>query len=144
MRVRQMELRDLEAVLAVERRSFTTPWSRKAFEQELQDNPAAHYFVLESAPKIIGYFGMWRILDEGHITNIAIDPDYRGKGYSHLLLQEVFDRMEAEGVRYFTLEVRASNQVAIHLYERYGFERAGVRKGYYRDTGEDALLMWRR
>lgn len=142
--VRTMKPKDLDAVMEVELRSFSAPWSREAFEQELSENILAHYYVLEEDGRVIGYMGLWEIIGEGHITNVAIHPDCRRRGLGALLLGEVMEAERLRGVEDFTLEVRVSNAAAIHLYEKFGFTVAGKRTGYYPDTGEDALLMWRR
>ncbi len=143
MVTRKMQLSDVSQVFNIERKSFSMPWSLESFEKEITINKAAHYFVIEVSNTVVGYMGLWKIFDEGHITNIAIDPEYRGKRYGSTLLKYVLDEMMCLGVESFTLEVRESNEVAIKLYERFGFVTQGVRKKYYADTQEDALLMWK-
>lgn len=138
-----MTLHDLDEVLYIERASFTTPWSRRAFITELTENHYALYLVARRGDRVVGYAGMWIILDEAHITNIAVHPACRGQGVGTLLMQAVVERTTARGCRKVTLEVRRSNLVAQHLYERFGFRFQGVRKGYYTDTGEDAFVMVR-
>ena len=140
--VRPMLEEDLAQVLEIERLSFPTPWSPYAFVSELRDNEYARYFCLELAGRVIGYMGLWFILDEGHITNVAIAPDYRGRGWGEYLMRSVMKLMLKEGMERMTLEVRLSNKAAQKLYERLGFAKAGVRKGYYSDNQEDALIMW--
>jgi len=140
--VRPMCLDDLEAILDIEMASFSTPWSLQAFKAELKDNEYARYFCLELEGKVIGYMGLWFILDEGHITNVAIAPNYRGQKWGEFLMRSVISKMMNEDMERMTLEVRASNSPAQSLYSRLGFVTAGVRKGYYADTGEDALIMW--
>ncbi|EHQ87772.1 ribosomal protein S18-alanine N-acetyltransferase [Desulfosporosinus youngiae] len=140
--VRPMRLDDLEAILDIEMASFSTPWSMQAFKAELKDNEYARYVCLELEGKVIGYMGLWFILDEGHITNVAIAPNYRGQKWGEFLMRSVMSKMSNEGMERMTLEVRASNSPAQSLYSRLGFVTAGVRKGYYADTGEDALIMW--
>ncbi len=140
--VRPLHLDDLEAILEIERLSFSTPWSLEAFKAELKDNEYARYFCLEREGQVIGYMGLWFILDEGHITNIAITPNRRGQHLGEFLMHSVMERMVEQGMERMTLEVRVSNSPAQSLYKRLGFAIAGVRKGYYADTGEDAMIMW--
>jgi [ribosomal protein S18]-alanine N-acetyltransferase len=140
--IRRMNLQDIDEVLQVEKRSFTAPWSRQAFMTELIDNHLANYVVAEYNGRVIGYAGVWMIIDEGHVTNIAVDPDFRGKHMGEKLLQTLMSVCIAHGGRKMTLEVRVTNYIAQKLYEKYGFERVGVRKGYYTDNREDALIMW--
>ncbi|MGE5554030.1 MAG: ribosomal protein S18-alanine N-acetyltransferase [Betaproteobacteria bacterium] len=138
-----MEVGDVEEVLAIEQASFPTPWSRLAFLSELLENERAVYLVAREEGKVIGYAGMWRILDEGHITNLAVHPDARRRGVGRRLLDALCNLAVARGLRRLTLEVRVSNVAAQHLYESFGFLPAGVRPGYYQDNNEDALIMWR-
>lgn len=140
--IRPMFMEDLEAIMEIEIASFSTPWSLQAFKAELKDNEYARYYCLETGGKVIGYMGLWFILDEGHITNVAIAPNYRGKNWGEFLMRSVMAKMAGEGMERMTLEVRKSNSPAQSLYTRLGFATAGVRKGYYADTGEDALIMW--
>ncbi|MDA8229280.1 MAG: ribosomal protein S18-alanine N-acetyltransferase [Desulfitobacterium hafniense] len=140
--VRPMKIEDIDAIITIERASFPTPWSPHAFTTELRDNEYARYYCLEVNGRIIGYMGLWFILEEGHITNIAIAPEYRGAGWGEFLLRTVMDKMAAEGMERMTLEVRVSNMVAQKVYERVGFVKMGVRKKYYMDNQEDALIMW--
>jgi len=138
-----MQLSDIPAVLDIERRSFPTPWSQRAFESELRDNFCAHYLVARLGTEVVGYAGMWVILDEAHVTNIAVHPDYRGRRIGHRLLEALEERARELGAKYMTLEVRPSNVIAQELYRKHGFVVKGVRRGYYTDTNEDALIMWR-
>jgi len=140
--IRPMLIDDLEAIMEIEVASFSTPWSLQAFKAELKDNEYARYVCLELDDKVIGYMGLWFILDEGHITNVAIAPNYRGKHWGEFLMRSVMEKMMQEGMERMTLEVRESNSPAQSLYSRLGFATAGIRKGYYADTGEDALIMW--
>lgn len=139
--VRRMNLEDLDGILEVENQSFSIPWSRRMFEDELF-NPKACYFILESSGKVVGYIGVWKILDEGHITNVAVHPDYRRKGFGRLLIGTLIENARDWGLVALTLEVRVSNTPAISLYESFGFYSAGTRKRYYSDNNEDALIMW--
>ncbi|SPF47991.1 putative ribosomal-protein-alanine acetyltransferase [Candidatus Desulfosporosinus infrequens] len=140
--VRPMLYSDLEAVLEIERASFSSPWSLESFKAELKDNEYARYLCLELNDQVIGYMGLWFILDEGHITNIAISPNYRGQHWGGFLIRSVMDMMTEQGMERMTLEVRVSNNSAQSLYKRLGFVTAGVRKGYYADNQEDAIIMW--
>lgn len=142
-RIRPMTYADISGVLEVERASFLTPWSKDAFESELSHAGFSQYFVAEDHNRIIGYGGMWVILDEAHITNIAVHPDERGKKVGEQILLTLIRTAEALGCGGMTLEVRVGNQVAQNLYAKHGFYTRGVRRGYYTDTGEDALIMWR-
>lgn len=142
MMIRPMEESDLPRILEIEQACFDSPWAPQSFVSELRDNEYARYFCLEHEGKIIGYMGLWFILEEGHITNVAIHPGYQGMGRGEFLMSSVIDLMVKEGMERMTLEVRVSNIPAQKLYERLGFATAGVRKGYYSDNREDALIMW--
>ena len=139
--IRFMEYKDLDEVLDLERKCFDVPWTRGMFEDELF-NPNAVYLVAEVDGKVCGYAGMWKIIDEGHITNLAVHPDYRGKGYGKMLIQSLISYSRENGISAITLEVRKSNIPAITLYESFGFVRAGLRKNYYPNNNEDAIIMW--
>ncbi|MCL6517492.1 ribosomal protein S18-alanine N-acetyltransferase [Alicyclobacillus sp.] len=140
--LRPMQVRDLDEVLRIEKRCFTAPWSRHAFLTELVENQFAHYTVAEYRGRLAGYAGVWLILDEGHVTNIAVDPDFRGRHLGERLLRHLMAQCAARGITRMTLEVRVSNTVAQNLYRKLGFVGVGVRKGYYTDNQEDALIMW--
>lgn len=141
-----MQLTDLSTVQAIDRLSFPTPARTGLFEHELAQNDIAHYQVLGVAgdgrsPKIIGFSGYWLIADEIHISTIATHPEWRGRGLGELLLLNLLFQAYDHPANMVTLEVRQSNQVAQALYRKYQFEEVGTRPRYYRDTGEDALLM---
>ncbi|KWX08576.1 hypothetical protein TR75_00440 [Hydrogenibacillus schlegelii] len=140
--LRPMTEDDVPAVAALDRAVFTLPWSEASFRHELRHNPLARYFVLEQAGRILGYAGMWLVFDEAHGTNIAVAPDVRGRGYGTRLMQHLIDVARDHSVRRMTLEVRVTNTIAQRLYAKFGFRPAGVRKGYYEDNGEDALILW--
>ncbi|WP_153124587.1 ribosomal protein S18-alanine N-acetyltransferase [Peribacillus tepidiphilus] len=142
MTFRLMTEDDIDEVLVLERRSFTLPWSREAFYNELNHNQYALYIVLEDEGKIVGYCGAWIVIDEAHITNIAILPEYRGRRLGEALLRKMMDIAIERGAKVMTLEVRVSNIIAQSLYEKLGFQKGGIRKRYYTDNGEDALVMW--
>lgn len=137
-----MKLKDIDAVLKIEHESFATPWSREAFFNELTNNQFAMYIVLEEEEKVIGYCGVWVVVDEGHITNIALLPEYRGKRLGEALLTKVMETAKKMGAKKMTLEVRVTNKVAQSLYRKLGFQDGGIRKNYYTDNQEDALVMW--
>jgi ribosomal-protein-alanine N-acetyltransferase len=137
-----MREEDIDQILEVEHASFTTPWSREAFYNELNNNKFAVYIVLEEEDKIIGYCGAWIVIDEAHITNIAILPGYRGKKLGEALLQKMMSVAREMGAKSMTLEVRVTNQIAQSLYRKFGFQNGGIRKNYYSDNQEDALVMW--
>lgn len=144
--LRRMKKEDIPQVVEIEKQSFPTPWSSYAFSCELADNDFAHYLIVtteENPAEVLGYGGMWIILDEVHITNIAIAPPSRGKKLGEFLLRGMFSlAMQKKALR-MTLEVRASNHIAQKLYTKMGFTAAGIRPGYYADTNEDALIMWK-
>ncbi|MFL1676996.1 ribosomal protein S18-alanine N-acetyltransferase [Paenibacillus dendritiformis] len=139
---RPMRLEDIPGVLEVEHASFTVPWTIDAFRNELTQNHFAKYTVMLHGDRIIGYSGMWTVVDEAHITNIAVHPDFRGQKLGERLLREMVVQALAYGMEAMTLEVRVSNHIAQRLYAKFGFQGAGVRKGYYSDNKEDALIMW--
>ncbi|MDR4945016.1 ribosomal protein S18-alanine N-acetyltransferase [Neobacillus cucumis] len=139
---RYMREEDIDQVLEVEHASFTTPWSREAFYNEIHNNKFAVYIVLEEDNKIIGYCGTWIVIDEAHVTNIAILPEYRGKKLGDALLNKLISVAREMGARSMTLEVRVTNHVAQSLYRKFGFQNGGIRKNYYSDNQEDALIMW--
>ncbi len=139
--IRRMTLEDVPHVHQVEIDSFAIPWSQKSLEDEVTKNPCARYLVGLVEGKIVAYAGVWIVLDEGHITNIAVLKAYRGRGIGEELTKSLLQYGANLGVAYVTLEVRASNIPAQSLYQKLGFVKAGVRKKYYEDNQEDALLM---
>ncbi len=138
-----MQLGDLEEVLRIEQQAFRTPWSVNAFIGELTQNPLAVYVVGKEDGRIVCYAGTWLIHGESHITNVAVDPEARGRGYGEAVCRALLRRMKDLGATRVTLEVRVSNAVAQQLYYKLGFRAVGVRPGYYTDTGEGALIMWK-
>lgn len=141
--IRRMKLEDLDGVMEIEAEAFPTPWPREAYEKEITKNELAYYVVADSEGEIVGYAGLWEVVGEGHITNVAVRKERRGEGISNLLMQALLDRVLALHYYGLTLEVRLSNTPARSLYEKFGFESVGVRKSYYSDNGEDAIVMWR-
>jgi [ribosomal protein S18]-alanine N-acetyltransferase len=132
---------DLDEVIDIERASFSMPWSRGAFLYELQQNRVARCLVMREGAHVVGYLCLWEIGDELHITNVAVHPDQRRRGIGRLLLTGVLDDARARKLKLVVLEVRPSNHEARTLYESFGFQIMGRRRGYYYDTGEDALVM---
>lgn len=138
-----MDELDLDGVLEVSSLSLKESWSKEAFSKELS-NPLAKYIIAKSDDRIIGFAGVWIIVDEGHITNIAVHPDFRGQGIGSKLVYSLVEKSKTFGCNALTLEVRSSNIVAQNLYEKFGFISEGIRKNYYEDNKEDALIMWKR
>jgi len=134
---------DIDEVLLIEQLSFPTPWSRQAFVGELTNNPLAIYLVGRIESRLVCYGGSWMFLGEAHITNIAVHPDFRGQGLGEAICLALMAEAVELGIARMTLEVRAMNMVAQGLYRKLGFYSAGVRPGYYTDTKEDALIMWK-
>ncbi len=141
--IKEMTVDHIDGVMVVENLSFKIPWSRQAFVDEITGNNMAMYFVALCNEQVIGYGGMWKILDEGHITNIAVHPEFRRCGAASVIIEKILEISGEKGIKSLTLEVRKSNIVAQNLYQKYGFKSEGIRKGYYSDTGEDALIMWK-
>jgi ribosomal-protein-alanine N-acetyltransferase len=140
--IEDMTLDDVDGVQEVERASFPVPWPANAFKHELTQNKNARYVVARERDRIVGYAGLWLMVDEAHITTFAVLPEHRRQRIGERMLQRLFDIADEMGAEWLTLEVRVSNLGAQRLYEKYGFRRAGVRRRYYSDNGEDALIMW--
>ena len=139
--IRFMRLKDIDAVAEIEEATFARPWSRESFRQEVTRNAVARYLVAEEDGQILGYAGAWIIMDESHITNIAVREDARGRGLGKRLTKELLQILSNLGACYATLEVRVSNVRAQNLYKSLGFVSVGKRKRYYEDNNEDAYLM---
>lgn len=133
---------DVRDVMRIEQQSFTTTWPANAFYQELHDNKLAHYYVGRVGDAIVAYGGIWVILEDSHVTTIAVDPGHRGRRYGEVMLVRLLDEAIARGATWMTLEVRESNDVAQALYRKYGFTTVSTRRGYYSDNNENALVMW--
>lgn len=144
MIIRQARESDIDEITRLDQLCFSAPWSRESFRQEIMKNGMALYLVAElpQSGELVGYAGIWAILDEGHITNVAVHPEYRRRHIGEALVKVLLEEASASGIRQFTLEARVSNEPAIRLYRKFGFREAGVRKGYYEDNNEDALIMW--
>jgi ribosomal-protein-alanine N-acetyltransferase len=141
-----MQVTDLPRVQQIESSSFPTPWPLEGYRHELLKNDRAHYVVLTcegsaGEEQIVGYAGHWLIADEVHISTIAVEPQRRGRGLGALLLLQMVSHGFVQGASLVTLEVRSRNEVAQTLYRDHGFAEVGLRRGYYKDTGEDAILM---
>ncbi len=139
--VDRMSVDDLPAVQEIERESFTTPWPPHAYRSELENNRMAHYIVARHGDRVVGFAGMWLMVDEAHITTFAVRRAWRRQGVGERLLIAMLALAEARGAREATLEVRPSNHPARRLYEKYGFALVGLRPRYYSDDNEDALIM---
>ena len=134
---------DLDAVLAIEAASFTRPWTRDMYLAELENEGVSFcYLARDSVRGVLGFCSFWRVLDEMHINNLAVDPPYRRQGIGTALLTFVMKEGARLGARRASLEVRRSNDVARQMYERFGFMPAGVRRAYYTNPVEDALVLW--
>ncbi|MDQ3690121.1 MAG: ribosomal protein S18-alanine N-acetyltransferase [Chloroflexota bacterium] len=139
--IERMSLADVAAVHEIERLSFSTPWPAYAFEQELKGNRLAHYLVARAAHRVVGFAGLWMMVDEAHVTTFGIHPQWRRQSIGRQLLLKVSELAIDLGARRMTLEVRESNAGAQAMYHAFGFEVVGRRRAYYSDDGEDALVM---
>ncbi|WP_042141877.1 ribosomal protein S18-alanine N-acetyltransferase [Paucisalibacillus sp. EB02] len=140
--IRKMELDDIHQVMFVEIASFTSPWTEEIFKQELIENQHAHYYIMTIDEKIIGYVGMWIVLDDAQITNIAVLPGFRGQKLGERLFRFAMQKAISLGVTRLSLEVRVTNVVAQKMYRKFGLVPGGIRKNYYTDNHEDAIVMW--
>ena len=140
--IRALRLSDLNGIEEIEHRSYDTPWSRSMFAGELA-KPASLCLGAFEGEQLGGYLIVSRYVDAWHIMNIAVSPDFRRRGIATALLERLFELTDDRNRRGYTLEVRVSNDGAIRLYERLGFTARGIRRGYYTDNREDALIMWR-
>jgi ribosomal-protein-alanine N-acetyltransferase len=144
--LRRLALDDLQAIEEIERRSYPTPWSRSMFAGELAKPSSICLGAFEADREegaLVGYLIVSRYVDAWHVMNVAVDPEHRDRGIATMLLERLFDLTAADPRRGYTLEVRVSNRKAIDLYERLGFDARGLRRGYYTDNREDALIMWK-
>jgi ribosomal-protein-alanine N-acetyltransferase len=140
--IRKLQLTDIDAIEAIEKRAYRTPWSRSMFASELA-KPTSICIGAFEGRQLVGYIVNSRYVDAWHVMNVAVDPDYQRRGIATQLLERLFELTADDDRRGYTLEVRTSNDDAIRLYEKLGFEPRGVRRGYYTDNREDALIMWR-
>jgi ribosomal-protein-alanine N-acetyltransferase len=141
--LRRLEPRDLDTVEEIERASYPTPWSRSMFVAELRKPSSLALAACSPEGDLVGYAFISRYVDAWHVMNVAVANDFRRRGIATLLLEGLFEETATDPQRGYTLEVRVSNSHAIRLYERLGFEARGIRRGYYTDNREDALIMWR-
>lgn len=138
-----MTVEHIDGVLAVEEATFSIPWTRKDFEREMTENNLAIYYVAVADGKIVGYAGMWHVITEGHITNVAVLEDYRKQGIGDALMEQLEQVALEKEMIGITLEVRINNTPAQRLYHKHGYRAEGLRKNYYPDTHEDAVIMWK-
>ena len=141
--LRKAQSKDIDDIVRIEEASFSTPWTRKSITMEIEQNTLAHYYVVEDTFGVVGYGGFWKIGEEAHINNIAIDPENRQQGYGKKLMETLIEESKKLGIQGMTLEVRPSNVAALKLYASFDFYRGGIRKGYYTDTKEDGWILWK-
>ena len=139
--IEEMKVDDIDGVFEVEKNCFEDYWSKDSFKKELSNN-LAKYLVAKVDGKVAGYVGIWFVVDEGHITNVAVHEDYRGQKIGDQLIKELVQVCKDNKIVSMTLEVRTSNTVAQNLYRKYGFKMAGIRKEYDSNNKEDAIIMW--
>ena len=142
LRIREMENSDIEAVMEIDEKIFNTPWNKRIFDYEINENKFAHYFIVETNQTIIGYIGLWIVYEDAQITNVAILEDYRGYKIGEHLFGYAVQYAQNQGAERLSLEVRVSNKIAQNMYEKFGLVPAGIREKYYTDDNEDALVMW--
>lgn len=143
IKILPMTADDIDGVLKVEESCFAIAWTRADFEREMNENKLAIYFVAKDGEKIVGYAGMWHVVTEGQITNVAVLEEYRGQKVGSLLMEALIKTAEEKEMIGITLEVKISNYPAQKLYSKYGFKPEGFRINYYKDTNEDAIVMWK-
>lgn len=142
LQIKKMEYDDIDRILQIEELSYGEHhWSKDSFIAEL-NNKISSYFCILLDNVCVGYIGFWKIIDEAHVTNLSIHPEYRKRGLGQRLLLKMVEECYKEKIKYITLEVRESNEKAIKLYEKFGFKSLGIRKNYYQDNNESALIMW--
>ena len=142
LELRPLSLRDLGAIETIERASYPTPWSRSMFASELA-KPSSMCLGAFEDKRLVGYLIISRYVEAWHVMNVAVEPEYRRRGVATLLLERMFEVTAGQERRGYTLEVRVSNKGAIKLYEQIGFRHRGIRRGYYTDNREDAMIMWK-
>jgi ribosomal-protein-alanine N-acetyltransferase len=142
LRISPMQFADIGEVRAIELDVFPTPWPSNAYQRELSSNRSAHYFCLWQSNAIAAYGGLWSVGEEAHVTTIGVRRREQGKGLGKAMFMALVNRSYALGANFVSLEVRPTNEPAIHLYETFGFKVMGRRRGYYTDNGEDAMVMW--
>lgn len=143
IKIEPMTRENLDDIIRVEEKAYGEHhWSKESFFNELNNELARYFCAFDETGNLTGYCGCWQILEEAHVTNVAVSPDYRRRHIGEALLTAILKSCYNAKIKYLTLEVRVSNEPAIKLYEKYGFKSLGVRKGYYQDNNEDALIMW--
>ena len=141
--ISKMTSDDIENVVSIEAEAYGEHhWSKSSFYDEMNNNLAKYYAAKTAEGKLVGYAGTWHIIDEGHITTIAVKKDFQRNHIGEAIIIKILEDCYNAGIKYLTLEVRESNEAAIKLYTKYGFQSLGTRKGYYQDNNEDALIMW--
>lgn len=141
--IQRMKPEDVDGIIKIEESAYGDHhWSKSSFLNEIKNDLAKYYSLYTVNNELAGYAGCWHILDEAHITTIAIAPQFRRRKFAEALLKRIIDDCYLEKIKYITLEVRVSNTPAINLYSKYGFSSFGTRKGYYQDNNEDAIIMW--
>lgn len=141
--IEKMTKEDIEDVISIEAEAYGEHhWSKSSFYDEMQNNLAKYYVAKTLTGEVVGYAGTWHIIDEGHITTIAVKKSYFRKHIGEAMILKILEDCYSAKIKYLTLEVRSSNIPAINLYTKYGFNSLGTRKGYYQDNNEDALIMW--
>jgi len=141
--IRDLKSEDLDQIAELEKICFSLPWSKESFANELL-NQWAYYQCAIADNKLVGYMGLWKIIDEGHITNVAVMPEYRKNGIASLMISKMIEICKCSEITSMTLEVRESNLEARNLYERFGFIAMGKRPNYYQKPTEAAIIMWRK
>lgn len=140
--IREMTEEDIDEVYEIESKTYSTSWSKKILTHEVVENKHAYYVVIEYDDKIVGFAGMWVVFDDAQVTNIAITPPYQGRKLGEKLFRYMLESAVVLGVERLSLEVRVSNIVAQNMYRKFGLVPGGIRKGYYSDNNEDAIVMW--
>jgi ribosomal-protein-alanine N-acetyltransferase len=143
LKIVKAKVKHVNEIVEIENQCFNIPWTYKTFEGEITNNPNAIFLVAKSGKKVIGYVGMWKILNEGHILNLAVHEKFRKNGIATLLLDKLEKVCKRKNIDCLTLEVRKSNTGAINLYSKNGFIKSGLRKKYYANNHEDAIIMWK-
>lgn len=142
-KIQEMERENIDDILQIEELCYGAHhWSRESFLTELNNKISSYRCIVDENGRTLGYMGIWKIANEAHVTNLSVHPDYRNQKLAHRLLLASIDECYKNKIKFITLEVRVSNEKAIHLYEKFGFKSLGVRKKYYQDNNEDALIMW--
>ena len=142
-KIRKMNLADIDTILQIEELCYGAHhWSYESFLTELSNQISSYNCIVDEKDSPFGYIGIWKIVNEAHITNLSIHPDVQNQKLAHKLLLNMIKECWSEKIKFVTLEVRVSNEKAIHLYEKFGFNSLGLRKKYYQDNNEDALIMW--